>query len=111
MKLDKACNALRQLALDGSIGDDFLKLAQASALLDGFDKENHHWDTGELIDGYANEKIDTVRMWFEMLCGVGEDGYTPDKIRENLLTDLGKLSMLIASDGLSLKRLGPPNEP
>jgi len=100
MHLQKAIERLNYL-IDNK-PNDLSKHAIAHSLLSGFEAENRNID-GAMIDGYAEEKISSVRIWFNMLCGIGEDGYTEDKIRENLRSDLYKLELIISSDDLSLE--------
>ena len=103
MHLKKAIEKLNYLV--NNEPDDLSKYAIAHSMLAGFEAENRNSD-GSMIDGYAEEKISSVRIQFTMLCGIGEDGYTEDKIRENLRSDLYKLELIISSDGLSLE---PPS--
>ena len=52
----------------------------ASVLLDGLEKDNQaDKETGERVNGTVCEKIDDARGWFEILCGVGEDGQWPEE--------------------------------
>jgi len=100
MDLKKAAKCLKSLIDEKE--DNLIKYAKVSALLEGFEAENRNID-GSMIDNYADEKINKVRGWFCMLCGIGEDGYTPEKIRENLKNDIFALGGIISSDGLTLK--------
>lgn len=71
MHLRKAIERLNYLI--NNEPDDLSKYAIAHSLLSGFEAENRNND-GSVIDGYAEEKISSVRIWFNMLCGIGEDG-------------------------------------
>ncbi len=50
--------------------DTFVK---AVVLLHGLDKANSDFDIGERVNGIVREKIQDVRSWYEILCGLGED--------------------------------------
>lgn len=99
MHLGKALDHLRCLKDEGP--DDLSKFSKAEALLNGFERENRGPD-GSIFNIYYEEKITTVRSWFAMLCGIGEDGYPQDKIRSNLMTDIGKLKGILSGDELGL---------
>lgn len=101
MNLHKAIEQLRRLAAANS-PDDLLKFSLVQALLAGFEEENRAVD-GSMINAYSAEKIGSVRTWFAILCGIGEDGFTPEKARENAFSDIGKLANIISRDGLSLE--------
>ena len=61
----------------------------ATVLLDGLDKDNEDVDTGDRSNGTAREKIRSARGWFEVLCGIGEDGQFPEEqVRDWIRQDL-----------------------
>jgi hypothetical protein len=61
----------------------------ASALLDGLDKDNEDVDDGQRLNGTARDKISETRSWFEVLCGIGEDGIWPEEtLRDFIRQDL-----------------------
>jgi hypothetical protein len=47
-----------------------------------------------------------VEIWFQMLCGVGEDGYSDNVIQQNLKASINGLERIVAASGLSLE---PPS--
>ena len=101
MHLGKAEEQLWKMIDDGE-PNDLAKYSKASVLLDGFERQAHDLN-GNVTNGYALEKISDVRGWYTMLCGVGEDGYTEQKLIENLRAAIGKLKRTIVSNGLSLQ--------
>ncbi len=102
MHLGKAYDQLWEIVNDDS-AIDLAKYAIASALLDGFDRAARD-SNGNVTNGYAREKIDNVRGWITMLCGIGENGYDDlDQVAMNLRGDLGKLKLTIAGNGISLQ--------
>ena len=95
--------------------DELLKLAAApaglptfvtaSVLLDGLRKDNEDTETGERDNETVREKIESARTWFEILCGIGEDGkWLPDDLRASIRQDLSVIHDEIDSQG----KYGPP---
>lgn len=61
----------------------------ASVLLDGLDRDNEDVDDGERLNAIARDKIREARSWFEILCGIGEDGAWPEEaLRDFIRRDL-----------------------
>ncbi len=56
-----------------------------------------------MIDAYVEEKIQEVETWFQILCGIGEEGWTEEKLIENLVGALNGLTRLITQDESSLQ--------
>ena len=103
MNLKKALDQLRRLVDEEP--NDLNKYAKVHALLSGFDSENTDVN-GAMINVYSDEKIDDVRIYFCILCGIGEDGFTKEKVRENLHSSIGKLGMIISDNELTLQPPG-----
>src|SRR5438128_2257520 len=92
--------------------DELWKLTSAPAnlgtfitvavLLDGLDKDNKDTDTGERPNSTAREKIRSARRWFEILCGIGEDGGWPEEsLRDFIRQDLSAIKDQINEDKVS----------
>jgi hypothetical protein len=61
----------------------------ASVLLDGLDKDNKEIGPGERVNGTVQEKLSNARGWFEILCGIGEDGeWSQEQLRMYIRQDL-----------------------
>jgi hypothetical protein len=57
--------------------------------LDGLDRDNEETNTGERPNEVVGEKIQSARNWFEILCGIGEDGDWPEeRLRDFIRQDL-----------------------
>jgi hypothetical protein len=70
----------------------------ATILLDGLDKDNEDIAAGERCNSTAREKIQRSRAWFEILCGVGEDGQWPEQqVRDSIRECLSVISDQIDS--------------
>jgi hypothetical protein len=100
MNLNKAIEVLSYLRTEEE--DDLAKYAKVHALIDGFRVENRGRNN-EMINSYVEEKIHEVEIWFQILCGIGEDGWPAEKLRENLINAIYGLGKLITDDGLSLR--------
>src|ERR1022692_2363212 len=75
----------------------------AAALLDGLDKANEDANSGERTNGTVSEKIQGARHWFEILCGIGEDGdWSEERLRDLIGRDLSVIGQEI--EGSSFKR-------
>ncbi|SRR5260370_33368324 len=71
----------------------------ATVLLDGLDTDNEGIDAGERRNGTAREKIRSARNWFEILCGIGEDGDWPEEsLRSFIRQDLAAIKDQINSE-------------
>lgn len=102
MHLRRAAEALWKLA--DSDRFDLTVLAQASVLLDGFERAGYaDAAEGERLVGFPRRKIQSARSYFAILCGVGED-FDDETALSNLRTDLYQLKGLVTEDGLHLKR-------
>lgn len=76
-------------------------LTKAAMLLDGMEASNMDADEGERPNETVNEKLHSARGWFEILCGVGEDGNWPEAdLRHFIRCDLVVVNDNIAPDGL-----------
>jgi hypothetical protein len=86
MHVRKATEELRKLtSAPASIGT----FIRATVLLDALEKDNENVDTGERRNETARDKIRSARNWFEILCGIGEDGNWPeDSLRRSIGQDL-----------------------
>jgi hypothetical protein len=110
MYVKKACDHLFELAISGPA--NLATFATVSVLLDGLNAENADCEAGERLNGTARNYIRQVRSWFEILCGVGEDGWTEEKVRSNLRTDVSVLKQQIDNErepkGATFKRWFEP---
>jgi hypothetical protein len=79
--------------------DELLKLAAAPAtlgtfttayvLLAGLDTDNEDVNDEERRNGTVHEKLHSARNWFEILCGIGEEGNWPEeRLRHFIRQDL-----------------------
>jgi hypothetical protein len=86
MHIRKAVDQLKTLAGSPATLDTYTK---AAALLDGLAQENQEVEIGESPNETVDDKIDSARGWFEILCGIGEDGgWTEAELRDFILRDL-----------------------
>ena len=99
MNFRKAISILRQLADSGTY--DLDTYSKAHALLAGFYDKNRDIN-GSILNPASQEKIDDVEMYFQILCDLGEDGFTEEKARKNLLSSIDKLGMIVSDEGLGL---------
>ena len=99
MNLKKAITKLEELA--NSNNHNLEIYAQAHALLEGFFIENKNSE-GTMRDAYSNEKITSVRTYFQIICGIGEDGFTKEQAKSNLQDSIYKLDMIVGDDTFSL---------
>ena len=97
MNLRKAISFLRQLADSGTY--DLDAYSKAHALLAGFYDKNRDSNG---IKSDLQEKIDDVEIYFQIICGLGEDGFTEEKARKNLLSSIDKLEINVSDGGLGL---------
>jgi hypothetical protein len=86
MHVAKACKALWELSKAPANLDTYTK---AAVLFAGLEADNADVDDGERPNETVNSKIHSARAWFEILCGIGEDGDWPeDRSREFVRSDL-----------------------
>lgn len=68
-------------------------------LLDGLDRDNEDTDAGERPNEVVGEKIQSARNWFEILCGIGENGdWSEERLRDFIRQDLHVLEDQISED-------------
>jgi len=102
MHARKSVQQLGLLAQAPSNLDTFVK---AAVLLDGLERNNDNTSDGEHINGIVREKIQNARQWFEILCGVGENGDWDERnVRRAIRSDLSTMGDQIADDGRHFKR-------
>jgi hypothetical protein len=102
MHAHKGLEQLKNLASSPANLDTYTK---AAVLIDGLLRTNTFADTGERANEIVNSKLRSARSWFEILCGIGEDGNWPeDRLRDILRSELFGAGMHIESDGLYFKR-------
>jgi len=100
MHVRKANEKLWQLASEPGNLETFIK---AAALLDGLDEDNEDTDMGKRPNETVSEKIHRARHWFEILCGIGEDGdWSDERIRDFVRQDLSVIGQEI--EGSHFKR-------
>ena len=99
--MQKRCKALSELTTSG--GANLGTFVTASVLLDGLEKDNSDVQLGWRVNGTVRDKLSSVRSWFEILCGIGEDYNRPaDDIRAFIRQDLSVIEDNIApADGAS----------
>jgi hypothetical protein len=79
-------------------------LTTAAMLFDGLERDNMDPNEGERSNEIVNDKLHSARNWFEILCGVGEDGgWAEDHLRELIRKDLSGAAIHIADGGLHYK--------
>lgn len=102
------------LKLVNSAPASLTTLTTASMLIAGMEASNtDHPDIGERPNETVREKLHSARGWFEILCGVGEDGNWPESdVRHFIRCDLDIVGDNIAPDGLEFRywlSAGPHN--
>lgn len=86
MHVAKACKALSELSKAPADLDTYTK---AAVLLAGLEADNADVDEGERPNETMKSKIHDARGWFEILCGIGEDGEWPEnRLREFVRSDV-----------------------
>jgi hypothetical protein len=89
MHVSKVNDELSKLAEAPATLETFIK---AAVLLDGLDKDNEDTDEGERRNETASEKTESARHWFEVLCGIGEDGdWSEEGLRDFIRRDLSAI--------------------
>ncbi len=101
MHVRKRCKALSELITSGKA--NLNTFVTASVLLDGLEKDNNDVELGWRVNGTVVEKLSSIRSWFEILCGIGEDYDRPeDDVRAFIRQDLSVIEDNIApADGAS----------
>jgi hypothetical protein len=101
MHVRKAYDRLNELAAGPADLDTYTK---AAVLIDGLLRSNADSDNGERPNEIVNSKLRDARGWFEILCGIGEDGNWPDEqLRDLIRKDLHGAGMHIEPAGLCFK--------
>ena len=87
MHVRKALDELMKLTSAPATVETFVT---ASVLLDGLEKDNSAAnESGQRENGTVDEKLSGARGWFEILCGIGEDGnWAEDRVRNFIMQDL-----------------------
>lgn len=76
---------------------------KAAVLIDGLLASTSAWlENDERPNEIVRSKLRSARGWFEILCGIGEDGnWTEDHLRDMIRADLYGAEMHINRDGLT----------
>lgn len=89
MHAAKTCDALSKLSQAPADLDTYTK---ASVLLTGLATDNADVDEGFRLNGTVRDKIHSILTWFEILCGIGEDGeWAEMSVREFIRSELSGL--------------------
>jgi hypothetical protein len=97
MHVRKACEELWNLAADAPA--NITTFVSASVLLDQLNEDNQDIEIGWRVNGTVREKLSRARRWFEILCGVGEDGAWPERdLRDFIMQDLSVVKNQIKTD-------------
>ena len=80
-------------------------LTKAAVLFDGMERSNMDTAEGERPNRIVNEKLHSARHWFEILCGVGEEGnWTEAALHQYIRGDLLTVNGHMTPDGRHFQR-------
>jgi hypothetical protein len=98
MHARKAHHQLNELAKAPANIDTYTK---AAVLIDGLLRRNARvLEANERLNETVKAKLKSARGWFEILCGIGEDGdWGEQQLRDIIRADLHGAAMHITGDG------------
>ncbi len=86
MHARKSCDELINLA---SAPANLDTLCKAVLLIEGLEQSNSEVEPPQDPNGTVREKLSSAQNWFEILCGVGEDGdWQAENVRSSIMADL-----------------------